>query len=151
MSIRSALLAVCLMLTSSADSFAAIAQVQAPAANPNKPPVAAIAAGAGVVGEIGPFLCIAIFAFALIGLHVWMMVFTYNDAKKRGMDPTLWLVLELIFGWIPWIIYLCVREPLLSRRHRRDWEEDDDDEDRPRRRQRRPRDDDEDEHDRYHS
>ena len=58
MSIRSALLAVCLLLTSSADSFAAIAQVQAPAANPNKPPIAVIAAG--VVGEIGPLLCIFI-------------------------------------------------------------------------------------------
>ena len=148
MSIRSALLAVCLMLTSSADSFAAIAQVQAPVANPNKPPDAAVAAGA-----VGFFVCIGIFVVALIGAHIWAVVFTLKDAKRRGMDPTPWIILEIFVGLFVLIIYLCVREPLLSERHRRDWEEDDDEyeEDRPRRRQRRPRDDDEDEHDRYHS
>ena len=38
------------------------------------------------------------------------MIDGYNDAKSRGnTEPVMWAVLTGIFGLIPGIIYLCVR------------------------------------------
>ena len=48
----------------------------------------------------------------IIGLFVvWILlaVWVYRDAKKRGMEATLWLLLVLLTGFIGLIVYLIVR------------------------------------------
>ena len=51
------------------------------------------------------FVCLAgVAAQVLLGLA------TYNDAKARGNnDPVMWGLLVGILGWIPGIVYLCLR------------------------------------------
>jgi hypothetical protein len=152
MSIRASLFAVVLALTGmSAQALADLApgpgpRGQAGRQNPrqNQADADADAATAGGV------LCFTgVFILLAIGLKVGIILFIVSDAKKRGMDPTMWVILEIFVGLVGLIVYLCVREPLLSerrRRPRRERDEDDDyDDDRPRR-SRRLRDDDD--HDR---
>jgi uncharacterized membrane protein YhaH (DUF805 family) len=61
------------------------------------------------------FLALLIFGFfilIIIGLFVvWILlaVWVYRDAKKRGMEATLWLLLVLLTGIIGLIVYLIVR------------------------------------------
>jgi uncharacterized membrane protein YhaH (DUF805 family) len=61
------------------------------------------------------FLALLIFGFfilIIIGLFVvWILlaVWVYRDAKKRGMEATLWLLLVLLTGFIGLIVYLIVR------------------------------------------
>lgn len=100
----------------------------------------------------GGMLCI-IGVAAIIGLviKVLIIVFIVSDAKKRGMDPTVWVILEVFVGLVGLIVYLCVREPLLTerQRRRREYEDYEEDElDRPRRSRRlRDRDDEYDDRD----
>ena len=51
------------------------------------------------------FVCLAgVAAQVLLGLA------TYNDAKARGNnDPVMWGLLVGFLGWIPGIVYLCLR------------------------------------------
>ena len=39
-------------------------------------------------------------------------MFVYKDAKARGTDPLLWLILCFFTTWIGLIIWLIVRPPL---------------------------------------
>ena len=43
-----------------------------------------------------------------IAIAVWV----YKDARKRNMEPTMWLAITLLAGCIGCIIYLVVREPI---------------------------------------
>jgi hypothetical protein len=98
----------------------------------------AAAVAGGVMCVVGVSILIA------IALKIGIILFIVSDAKKRGMDPTMWVILEIFVGLVGLIVYLCVREPLLSeKRRRRMRDEEDDDYDRPRR-SRRMRDDDDD-------
>lgn len=139
MTMRASLMAILLMVSSSefasADMGPGPRQRPGQGMNQNQPND-----DAGVLA--GGFLCaIAIGAIIGIGIKIWIILFIASDAKKRGMDPTMWIILEIFVGLVGLIVYLCVREPLLSERRRsRRYEADDDDYDRPRRR--RVRDDD---------
>jgi hypothetical protein len=104
----------------------------------NADDAAAVAGGVMCVGGVVILLGIA--------LKIGIILFIVSDAKKRGMDPTMWVILEIFVGLIGLIVYLCVREPLLSEKRRRRMRDDEDDDyDRPRRSRRvRDRDDDDD-------
>jgi uncharacterized membrane protein YhaH (DUF805 family) len=57
-------------------------------------------------------LIFGFFILIIIGLFVvWILlaVWVYRDAKKRGMEATLWLLLVLLTGFIGLIVYLIVR------------------------------------------
>jgi hypothetical protein len=134
MSIRAGLLSLALLL-----SFVEMAAAQGPKK-------ANDAQQAGAAGAAGFLICaIAVGALIGIGIKIWIILFMVSDARKRGMDPTLYVILEIFVGIIGLIIYLCSREPLLSERRRygRQYDGDEDDDDRPRR-SRRYRDEDED-------
>ena len=132
MSIRVGLTALALIL-----AFAEPVLAQAPGGrNPNQ---AGNDAGAAAAG-IGALVCVGVSILIGLGIKIWIILFIIKDAKRRGMDPTVWVILEIFVGLVGLIVYLCVREPLLSeRRGRRDDYVDDD---RPRRR--RSRDDEDD-------
>jgi len=46
-------------------------------------------------------------------IPIIMCVWVYGDAKKRGMDEAIWLIIVLFTGILGLIIYLIVRDPLL--------------------------------------
>ncbi len=52
-----------------------------------------------------------IFILILGLLVVWILlaVWVYRDAKKRGMEATLWLLVVLLTGFIGLVVYLIVR------------------------------------------
>jgi len=135
MSIRAAAIAAVLLVATAANLFA---QVGPQNQRRNQADADAAAAAAGGV------MCIVLVGLVIgIVLKVLIIVFIVTDARKRGMDPTLWVLLEIFVGIIGLIVYLCVREPLLSerRRARRGYEDEElDDLDRPRRSRRLPRD-----------
>ncbi len=47
---------------------------------------------------------------ALIVVDVIIAVWVYRDARDRGMEAELWLIMVLLTGLIGLIIYLIVRE-----------------------------------------
>ena len=55
-------------------------------------------------------ICIAL----LLGFIVWVYVciWVYRDAEKRGSSGMLWALLVFFFGIIPLIIWLVARPPL---------------------------------------
>ncbi len=52
---------------------------------------------------------IILFFIALFVVWILLAVWVYRDAKKRGMEATLWLLLVLLTGFIGLIVYLIVR------------------------------------------
>ena len=57
------------------------------------------------------FIVMIVFV-CLVGVaaQVLMGLATYNDAKARGNnDPVMWGLLVGFLGWIPGIVYLCLR------------------------------------------
>ena len=50
-----------------------------------------------------------LFIIALFVVWILLAVWVYRDAKKRGMEATLWLLLVLLTGIIGLIVYLIVR------------------------------------------
>jgi TctA family transporter len=79
----------------------------------------ASALAASVLAEPGDFgyafLALLMFGgiiLLIIGLiAVWILLamWVYRDAKKRGMEATLWLLVVLLTGFIGLIVYLIVR------------------------------------------
>jgi RNA polymerase subunit RPABC4/transcription elongation factor Spt4 len=71
----------------------------------NRPELSCLAL-AGVITAVAFVLSCILFMFGYV----------YRDAKRRGMNPTLWMLLVVILspsaGIIGLIIYLLVREPL---------------------------------------
>jgi hypothetical protein len=123
-----AVLVFAILLCCAGDAFAQ-GKVQAP---PPKLNQADAEAAAGMA--IGFMICMGVSFLIGIALLIWIILFTVKDAKKRGMDPTIWVVLEIFLGLIGFIIYLCVREPLKSgggrvKRRTRDEDDDRDDDD----------------------
>ena len=58
-------------------------------------------------------LIATIIVLAIIG-QIILCVWVYRNAQKRGMEPSIWLLIVLIASIIGLIIYIIVREPLLS-------------------------------------
>jgi heme/copper-type cytochrome/quinol oxidase subunit 2 len=81
--------------------------------------LAAASAAARALAEPGDFgyalLALLVFGgiiLLILGLlAVWILlaVWVYRDAKKRGMEATLWLLVVLLTGFIGLIVYLIVR------------------------------------------
>jgi hypothetical protein len=155
MSIRSALIALFVVIGMAGSLTADIGPGRGP-----RPPGGPVNQGnnqnAGGAALAGGMMCLIIGVAAVVGIGVkiWILIFIVTDAKKRGMDPTLYVILEIFVGIVGLIVYLCSREPLLSerQRRRREYEAEEEDElDRPRRSRRiRDRDDEyDDRHDDY--
>lgn len=82
-------------------------------AQPANPPLTdeqANAVGGGAVVMV--CVCWAIAVLVGLAIQVAILVFVYKDAKKRGAEPMLWLVLVFFTGLIGLIIWLIVRPPL---------------------------------------
>jgi len=76
-----------------------------PPNNPNLPPEAG---GAAIMSCV----CAGIAALVAIAIEVAILMFVYKDAKARGTDPLLWMILCFFTTWIGLIIWLIVRPPL---------------------------------------
>lgn len=61
-------------------------------------------------GAIFGIIIISILASCVIQIAI--AVWVYNDAKKRNMEPAMWLAITLLAGCIGCIIYLVVRDPI---------------------------------------
>lgn len=67
------------------------------------------AAGACAAGTFACILAI-ISAVVAIAIQVFMMVFTYKDAKARGdQNAVLWLVLIFFLHWVGFVVYIVAR------------------------------------------
>ncbi|MFQ6097293.1 MAG: hypothetical protein ACE5O2_06145 [Armatimonadota bacterium] len=62
-------------------------------------------ASVGIAMLLG-FLCIGIVSLAIV---IWVAIWIYRDAESRGQSGVLWCVLWLIFGLIPLIVWLIIR------------------------------------------
>lgn len=51
-----------------------------------------------------------IFVVAIVIIDVAIAVWVYRDARERGMEAALWLLIVILTGLIGLIIYLIVRE-----------------------------------------
>ena len=82
-------------------------------AQPNNPPLTddqANAVGGGAVAMV--CVCWAIAVLIGLAIQVAILVFVYKDAKARGAEPMLWMILCFFTGLIGLIIWLIVRPPL---------------------------------------
>ena len=71
------------------------------------------AVGGIFIGFIFSMILVSVVAIAA---QVLLGLATYNDAMARGnSDPVMWGVLVGILGWIPGIVYLCVRNNSANR------------------------------------
>ena len=50
-----------------------------------------------------------LFELALKVIVIWYIL---RDSRKRGTDPTIWVILAIFAEVIALIVYLCVRPPL---------------------------------------
>lgn len=51
-----------------------------------------------------------IFGLLFLTAHILFAIAVYNDAQAKGNnDASMWGILVGVFGWIPAIIYLCIR------------------------------------------
>ena len=69
------------------------------------------------VGAAIAIIIIAIFlVIAAILAQIFLGLAVYHDAKSKGNSSAgMWGVLTGVFGWIPAIIYLCVRSSASQR------------------------------------
>jgi len=53
---------------------------------------------------------VVIFLLVWYVLSIVLAIWVYRDAKRRGLDATLWLVIVILIGPVGAVIYLVVRE-----------------------------------------
>ena len=56
------------------------------------------------------FFLIIVFIVIFSAIGIFLCIWVYKDAKSRGMDGALWVIIVLIANIIGLIIYLIVRE-----------------------------------------
>ena len=61
--------------------------------------------GVGIAMMLG-MLCLGA---VVVGLVIWVAIWIYKDAESRGQSGVLWCVLWIVFGLIPLIIWLIIR------------------------------------------
>lgn len=61
------------------------------------------------------FLPMSLLAFALFALWIYVIVWVYRDAERKGMNGLLWALLVLIGNIIGLIIYLIIRSETMTR------------------------------------
>ena len=67
-------------------------------------------ADAGDAAAAGGIMCVAgIIGLLGLAVSIYIMVWVYKDAKSRGTEPILWLVLVFFTGLIGLLIYYFVR------------------------------------------
>ncbi|MBS7614333.1 zinc ribbon domain-containing protein [Candidatus Bathyarchaeota archaeon] len=59
---------------------------------------------------IFPFFFILVFGIIWFVAGILICIWVYQDAKSRGMDGALWLLIVLIANVLGLIIYLIIRE-----------------------------------------
>jgi len=69
----------------------------------------AFAQSAEDIGAIFGVMFLALFYLALFGLYIYMIIWVAKDAKNRGAEQVLWIILVVFFNWIGLIIYLIAR------------------------------------------
>ena len=75
-----------------------------------------VAEAAAINALMGFIVVIILVSLLGIAAQVLLGLATYNDAKARGnSDPAMWGLLVGILGWIPGIVYLCVRNHRANR------------------------------------
>ena len=62
---------------------------------------AAFCAGCGALFIVIPIL--------LIAVHIWMLVWVARDARSRGLDPAMWVILVVLTSFIGLVVYLFSR------------------------------------------
>ncbi len=58
--------------------------------------------------------CAAVFALAMFVVQVLALVYVYRDAQARGVEPLLWLAVVFFTHLIGFVVWMCVRPPLLK-------------------------------------
>ena len=75
-----------------------------------------VAEAAAINALMGFIVVIILVSLLGIAAQVLLGLATYNDAKARGNSaPAMWGLLVGILGWIPGIVYLCVRNHRANR------------------------------------
>lgn len=56
-------------------------------------------------------LAVVMVILALVGavVWVWMLIWVYRDAKSRGKEPVLWVLIVAVLGLVGFIIYYVLR------------------------------------------
>jgi len=56
-------------------------------------------------------LPVVIVILSLVGLvvWVWMLIWVYRDAKSRGKEPIIWVLIVAVLGLVGFIIYFVLR------------------------------------------
>jgi hypothetical protein len=54
-------------------------------------------------------MCFSIIFIVILAVSVFIMVWVYKDAKSRGTEPILWLILVFVTSWVGLLIYYFVR------------------------------------------
>jgi hypothetical protein len=57
-----------------------------------------------------PFLFVMFFIFFWFVIGILLCVWVYNDAKSRGMEGAIWVLIVLIANVVGLIVYLFARE-----------------------------------------
>ena len=76
-----------------------------------------------MVGEVDPFIGIMGMWFGLILLiyivpiifRIIITIWTYKDAQRWGMDPTIWAIVVLFAGIVGFIVYIVIRSDYRDR------------------------------------
>jgi hypothetical protein len=53
--------------------------------------------------------CCLMFGLAWFVIGILLMIWVYKDAKARGQNAVLWLILTFLFGIIAFIVWLIIR------------------------------------------
>lgn len=65
---------------------------------------------------VGIWVWVLIIGLAGVGFQLLLAFSVYNDAKARGnTEPLMWALLVGLLGWIPGIVYLCMRDSAKNR------------------------------------
>ncbi len=56
-----------------------------------------------------------VFPIALLALWIYVIVWVYRDAERRGMNGLLWALLVLVGNIVGLIIYLIIRSETLGK------------------------------------
>ncbi|MCE1248773.1 MAG: PLD nuclease N-terminal domain-containing protein [Firmicutes bacterium] len=67
-------------------------------------------AGRGDAAAATGVMCFAgVISLVMLAVSIYIMVWVYKDAKNRGTEPILWLILVFFTGIIGLVIYYFVR------------------------------------------
>lgn len=61
---------------------------------------------------IGMIVCVGVFVLLTLGVHLFATIYVFRDCKKRGFNPTAWMIFSILLGLIGLIVYLFMRESL---------------------------------------